>query len=267
MTSFQKIVKYFAIALAACLIVGIVGGIYRIGSFFFDNDGVLDESRSYSLSQDFTSIKIEIAGAELTISNSDSFSLESNLKYLSVEEKDGVLILTEAEKHKSYRDAVLNLTIPRNLSFENIEITTGAGRLTADTLTANALSLELGAGESELAELNVINHAKIEGGTGNITVKSGTLHNLDLSIGVGQLDMTARLEGSGKLDCGIGNTELRLIGTADDYCINLSKGLGNVTLDGVDVKNNASIGNGEHKIALNSGIGNIRVQFTNPSNH
>ena len=87
MTSFQKVVKYFAIALAACLIVGIVGGIYRIGSFFFDNDGVSDESKTYSLSQNITDIKVEITGADLTVTSGSKFSVESNLKHLKVEEK------------------------------------------------------------------------------------------------------------------------------------------------------------------------------------
>ena len=106
----------------------------------------------------------------------------------------------------------------------------------------------------------------MEGGAGDITVKSGALRDLDLSIGVGELDITARLEGSCKLDLGIGETKLKLLGTADDYCIEVSKGLGSINVDGTDVKNNTTIGNGKHMIKLNSGVGNIDVLFINQAN-
>ena len=152
MTTFQKVVKYFAIALAACLIVGIVGGIYRIGSFFFNQNGVSDEIKSYSLSQNITDIKVEIAAADFTVSSGTDFSVESNLEYLTVEEKDGTLILTETEKYKNYNGAVLKLCIPKNTVLESADITTGAGKLTVESLAAKELHLVLGAGKSEITE-------------------------------------------------------------------------------------------------------------------
>ena len=165
MTSFQTTVKYIAIVFAVCLAVGIIGGILGalgIACGFFGDDGVLDGMKTYEISENITDIRIEINAADLTVSTADGFSLESNLKYLSVKENDGCLVITEKKRFGINYDAPeLKLCIPEGLVFGEATIITGAGRVSIDTLCADKLKMELGAGE---VVVNSIDTDGVKGG-------------------------------------------------------------------------------------------------------
>ena len=87
------------------------------------------------------------------------------------------------------------------------------------------------------------------------------LANLDLDIGVGEAELKSRLTGSCSIDYGVGELELTLAGTQEDYCITLDKGVGTATLDGVKMTGGAVYGDGETFIGIDGGIGEIRVGF------
>ena len=48
---------------------------------------VLDDSQTYEITSDIHSLDIQINAADFKIKHGDAFSVESNLKYLSVSEK------------------------------------------------------------------------------------------------------------------------------------------------------------------------------------
>ncbi len=265
MTAFQKIVKYLAMAFAIFLAVSIIGSILSaVGIFcgFFRNDGVTEDINAYSVSSDITSLDIDISAADFAVKEAQEFSVESNLKHLTVEEKDGVLVIKEKKKFgMNYTGAVLTLCIPEGTSFENAKVVTGAGKLTVDTLSADTLTLELGAGEVNIRELVAASSADIDGGAGKITVKNGSLNDLQLNMGVGKLSLTSALPGDSELDLGIGETNLTLIGTKNDYSIDVDKGIGSVTVDGVNTANNSTVGNGQNRVDIDGGIGAINISF------
>lgn len=265
MTTFQRVIKYLAMAFAVFLVVSIIGGLLStVGIFFgfFENGGVTEDITVYSVSSDITSLNIEIGAADFTIKESDGFSVESNLEHLTVEEKDGVLLIKENKKFGvTYNGAVLTLCIPEGAAFEKAKLVTGVGRLTVDTLSADKLTLELGAGEVSIQELNATTSADIDGGAGKITVDSGSLKNLELDMGVGQLNLTSALLESSELDLGIGETNLTLMGTKDDYRIDLDKGVGSVKVDGESTENNSAVGNGQNRVDIDGGIGAINIFF------
>ena len=265
MTSWQKAIKYIAIAFAICLIVSIIGGIMSavglIGGFI-ESDATADNVKTYTVSQDITQLEIDINAADFTITMGDEFAVESNLKDLTVKDTGGALTVIENKKWgRDYNNAVLTLYIPSDFVFEKAEIETGAGRVTVDTLSADKLSLELGAGEAQIAELNAVKEAEIDGGAGKITINGGTLNNLDFNMGVGECNLTAAITGNSELDCGVGEANITLKGTADDYQIHTSKGIGAVTVDGQSVTDDRAYGSGENKIELTCGIGAVNVRF------
>lgn len=265
MTSWQKAIKYIAIAFAIFLIVSIIGGIMSavgvIGGFI-DSDATADNIKTYTVSQDITQLEIDINAADFTLTVGDEFKVESNLKDLTVKDTGGTLTVIENKKWgRDYNNAVLTLYIPTDFVFEKAEIETGAGRVTVDTLSADKLSLELGAGEAKIAELNAVKEAEIDGGAGKITINGGTLNNLDFNMGVGECNLTAAILGNSELDCGVGAANVTLLGSADDYKIYTSKGIGNVTVDGQSASDENTYGVGENKIELNCGIGEVKVKF------
>lgn len=265
MTTLQKIIKYFAIAVAVCLIVSIVSGIAGIAGLFgggFGENGVADTVKEYTVDAQIRDLEIEINAADLTIAYGQDFSVKSNLVYLQVSDANGCLSITEAEKSGlRYEDAVLTLYIPEGFAFEEVEITTGAAKLTAEALSADSVKLELGAGKVELRELNAKKKAVIEGGAGAITISGGTLKDLDLDMGVGELNMTAALLGESELNYGVGKAKLTLLGDQDDYTVTFDKGLGSAVIDGKSVDDGAVIGTGTNRVDIDGGVGAAEVSF------
>ena len=223
---------------------------------------VLDDSKTYEITSDIHSLDIQINAADFKIKHGDEFSVESNLKYLSVSEKDGVLTITdEAKSSSNYSNAVLTLYVPNGIVFDDVDITTGAAKLTADALSISSLELKLGAGDVRFESLHVSSNADIKGGTGQITIVSGTINDLSLEMGMGELNLTAAVLGDSNLKFGVGESNLTLIGSKDDYKVDVEKGLGSISVDGKDVSDFGSSGNEQNHINIEGGIGSINIAF------
>ena len=279
MTTLQKVIKYLALAFAIFLTVSIVGGILSavglLGSLFSDDDAewgdVIGETKNYTVSSEISDLNIQINAADFYIKEGNSFSIESNLKNLEVDEKNGCLTLKDLTKIKlngsnAYENAVLTIWVPVGTVFDNVNIKTGAGRFTVDSLSAATIGFELGAGDVTISKLIAEKSANIEGGAGRITIAGGTLKDLDLDMGVGQLNLTSALTGNCRLDLGVGESNITLIGRKEDYKLDLEKGLGNISVDGVNVSDYGSSGNGTNKVEINGGIGAINVAFRESEN-
>ncbi len=268
MTDFQKTVKYIAIAFAIFLAVSIIGGIISmLGLFsgFFSGDAITDDLKTYSVSSEIQSLDVKINAADFTIKQGESFMVESNLKHLLVEDQNGVLTVKETKKFvHTYTGAVLTLYVPADKVFERASIVTGAGRFSADLLSASTMNFEFGAGEVNIDTLVATSSIDIDGGAGRISVSSGELHNLDLDMGVGQLNLTSALTGECDFDFGVGESNITIIGNKDDFNLDIEKGLGNITLDGTNVSNMKKQGNEKNRIEINGGVGTIHLKFKEP---
>lgn len=225
-------------------------------------NAVLGETRSYGIQSDIRSLEISVNAADFVIRHADAFSVESNLKYLSVSEENGVLTITdEAPKRVSYEKATLTLSIPEDAVFETIRIFTGAARLTADALSGERVSLTIGAGDASIQVLHAGKKAEIKGGAGRISISGGTLQNLSLEMGVGELNLSAALLGESSLTLGVGASNVTLLGEKETYTLEIEKGLGSITLDGKSVSGFDRRGDGENHVEIEGGIGQIRVDF------
>jgi len=223
---------------------------------------VLGDSQTYEITSDIHSLDIQINAADFKIEHGDKISVESNLKYLSVSEKDGILtIIDEAKSSSNYSNAVLTLYVPNSIVFDDVDITTGAAKLTADALSTSSLELKLGAGDVRFESLHVSSAADIKGGTGQITIVSGTLNDLSLEMGMGELNLTAAVLGESNLKFGVGESNVTLIGSKDDYKVDIEKGLGSISVDGKNVSDFGSSGNGQSHIHIEGGVGTVHIVF------
>jgi DUF4097 and DUF4098 domain-containing protein YvlB len=272
----QKVIKYLALAFAIFLTVSIVGGILSavglLGSLFSDDDAewgdVIGETKNYTVSSEISDLNIQINAADFYIKEGKSFSVESNLKNLEVDEKNGCLTLKDLTKIKlngsnAYENAVLTIWVPVGTVFDNVNIKTGAGRFTVDSLSAATIGFELGAGDVTISKLIAEKSANIEGGAGRITISDGAIKNLDLEMGLGQLNLTSALTGDCNLDSGVGEMNVTLLGSKDDYELDIEKGIGNITVDGKNVTDFGSSGNGANEVDIHGGVGAINVRFNN----
>lgn len=263
MTDTQKIIKYAAIALAVLIILGIIGGI--VGALglasAFGGSGV-GESRAYEVEGEIRSLEVDIGAAEFRIEKGEAFSVESNLKNLTFRQTGNRLILREKSfGNKNYNGAFLTICIPEGTVFSEINITTGAGKFTAESLSAEKVDLELGAGEVNIGELNATREADIEGGAGQITIGGGRLSDLQIDMGIGELRLTSEIVGEGEFNLGVGEVRITLIGSRDDYTVELNKGIGSIDFDGESISSGRTMGNGRNDVEINGGIGSITVVF------
>ena len=224
----------------------------------------MDESLKYQINSAVHSLHIQIGAAEVVIKEAENFSLESNLKYLSVSDDNGILTISEENNTGvTYTNAFLTLYIPADTVFDDISIMIGAAKMTTGTLSADRVNLKLGAGDIRIENLSATSQSKIEGGAGKITIENGTLQNLQLKMGTGELNLTASLTGKSDLCLGIGETNLTLIGEKSDYTVEIEKGLGNISVDGKDVTDFGVSGNGPNRIIIEGGIGAFHLVFEN----
>lgn len=268
MTSLQKVIKYLAIAFAIYLSLSIIGGICAglasISFLFSNREAAAGEMQSYSIDGNISELSVKLSGAQLQIETADRFSVESNHKYLSVNSRNGELSITETKDlfAASPKGVSVILYIPEGFVFDEVTMETGAGQVKIDTLSADVLSLSLGAGEVEIQNLTANARADIEGGAGEMTIGGGLLHNLNLDMGVGELEMKSRIEGRSRLNFGVGEAELTLLGSRDDYQIELDKGICEAKLEGEAMRDDSVYGSGQNRIEIDSGIGEIEIDFS-----
>ena len=266
MTTFQKIIKYLAMAFAIFLSISIITGICSAlltVTYIFSGNASDEMTHEYDITNTITSLSVNISAAELEIKTGDKFNVETNHKYLKCEEKDDVLKISETRKlFASYPKGMkVILTIPEEIVFDYVDISTGAGSVTIDELSSNILDIDIGAGELNAQRLDASHKAEIDGGAGSITINGGRLNNADIDVGVGELNLTGELSGKSSIDYGVGETNIVLLGTDDDYKVKLDKGIGEATIDDIKMSDDSIYGAGENYIEIDGGVGELNISF------
>ena len=265
MTSWQKAIKYIAIAIAVLLIVNIFGGIVfavsSISVLFNGSDDLIGEVQTYTVSDGITSLKLELGACALEIKTGDEFTVESNYKYLTVKESGDKLTVSEQKKYwKNYpSDLSVVICIPEGYVFDKADIITGAGRVSVESFSSEKLKLTLGAGEVNISSLNISDDTEIDGGVGQIRITDSTVYDLDFDMGIGAVDFEGYILGESDIDCGIGQAQITLLGSENDYRIDAENGIGKISVNAE--KNGKYYGNGSNEIDISGGIGEITVDF------
>lgn len=140
---------------------------------------------------------------------------------------------------KEYREsgAFVRVEIPANMTLEKvkIEVDAGTGTINLPTLVATETKITSGAGEMEICSLHTVEKATFEIGAGKASVKNFVAEDdckTTIQCGVGELSMEANGLGSYEIDCGVGSSTLRLDAPEAYYNIDLSCGLGSISLNG-----------------------------------
>lgn len=265
MTSFQRVIKYLSIVLAVVLAIAILFGIVAaIKSIFFADDGILDEMRNIEITQDITKIDIDIGAAALKIVEGERFALSTNLKKLNITNSVSRLYIEQSQKNTyihSTKVGEVILTVPAGAEFDYFELSAGAGKVEIESLTAEKVVLEFGAGEINIGKLIATLSAEIEAGAGAFVIADGAIENLDLDLGVGRTDLTSALGGKCEINCGVGETNISVLSPIESYTVEFNTGIGSVELNDESVKGNITYGNGENEIQINGGVGKINITF------
>ena len=278
MTSFQKIIKYGAIAFAIYLCFMIIGmtvfgitAIFGISASFNMLGNRNDTAMLTKWEQEYSNIssmKIDLSLCKLTIKKGNTLKVDvSNVsdKFIC-ETKGNRLIIEDKKVYKVFWDTQdvvpeVIIYVPDNIEFEEVSIKTGVNESYIESLKANKVDMEMGAGKYKIDKL-LAKDAKIETGAGETLINQAEIEDLKLTGGIGRLVLTSKITKSADVDCGVGKVELNLIGLSTDYQVKTQTGVGNFTVDGKKVRqDNGAIGNGDVLIKVNAGVGETTVDF------
>lgn len=256
MNTTQKVIKAFAICLAALIILSIINGVAHLvtSAFSFNNDVNINETYN----SDINNIKIDVGTTNMIIKYGDTFSItaENVSKEFKIKEEGNTLIIKEKNItiFGNKKSSHTTITIPNDLN--NLSIDIGAGKLELSDITSNNFSLNQGAGKVVITNL-ISNNTTIDGGAGELHITSSKLQNLDLDLGAGKCYYNGILLGNNKIDQGVGELILDLY--REDYTIKASKGLGSITINGESYSKDVTVGKGINDIKIDGGIGSIII--------
>ena len=271
MTPAQKVIKYLALAFAIFLIVTIISGI--LGSLYAltgilglkkENETIKGEMSMIDFENtEVATLDIDVAFTNLIIKKGDNLIAETNNKDINCKQNNQNLQIKEKQHNWLSRNNKGDLVvyIPENLEFEKVKINAGAGKIQIENINTENLYLELGAGETIIEKLNVKDDCKIESGAGKVSIISGNINELNLDMGVGKFEITSAITGNSKINAGIGNLELNIKGHKENYTIKADKGIGSIKIDGKEMADDVTYGDGENSIKIDGGIGSIKIDF------
>lgn len=270
MTTWQKTIKYIAIAFASVLICGIFAGIFGIlgavnlFSLTVDEAPLRAENAVYPVSEKIESLDVELGAVKFSLRNDDAFRVETNLDCIIVKEEGKSLKITENNVYKNYPSgAFITLYVPENIVFGEVDMDAGAGNIAIENLSAADIDFDLGAGLLEINHLLSSRKTEISGGVGDIVIKNAKLTNPNIETGVGEFVFNGDITGVASFDIGVGNADITVSGNKNDYTVDISKGLGSVSVDGLEVKDSAIIGDGANNLNVSGGVGQIKITFKN----
>ena len=234
-----------------------------IKGFFQKNDNKEVQMQEYKISSEISELDISLKAANLQIKNGKKFKIETNSKYISINFDDDLVEISEQEHGWLSVDtkAKLILTMPEESVLEKITISGGVGKIDVDSLKGNKLKLNLDAGKLECKNLEIYEKAEINGGSGDTKILGGNLNDLSLTLDVGKMTLKSSLTGSSNISCGVGGSDITLVGIKDDYKIKVKKAIGTFKISGNSVKDGDTYGNGKNILTINGGIGSINIDF------
>ncbi len=292
MNTFQKIIKYCAIAFAIILAIGIITSIAGaataivnlVSNRFVHRDSIdvdFHEDRKRSSKdltksfQDVKNLDIDIDTGSLQIVNGNTFRVEAENVSDDFEAKvtsNGTLILREKMRRFNFLwfnfdlsnnlNSRIILYLPDDFVSKETKINNGAGKVTIEGLKTKELSISAGAGNMDGSMIKA-DKVELNGGVGSISFKEIDFGDMDLDCGVGNVLIEGKVTGDSTIDCGVGNVDLNLIGSAEDYDFDIEAGVGRVRLNGERISKEYRRNNGAaSSIEIDGGVGDVEINFS-----
>ena len=271
MTTWQKIIKYGAILLAFFLIFQIIflilWGFRLFGSFLglYDEEEVVCSSHMTEIASETTfpsKLDIELNFTHLVIQRGSEFQVSSNSSAITYEKKDNTAYIREnvnfLDSSFGNEQDCLVISLPDSV-FEKVAIEAGAGTIDISGLQSYYFELDQGAGRVSLRDVYIHSKADISGGAGEMNIEASTLTNADLDLGIGKFTFHGELIGKSEMNAGIGSVDLHLENGLNRYTFHVNKGIGSVTIQDEDIRDDSTYGQGQDYIDIDGGIGTIKI--------
>lgn len=263
----QKLIKSIAFSVALLLVIMIFSGIVMCGYSVLKAVGVIDVGvvslgsyKEKEIDSLVSSLNIDLVNSNVYIKKGDVFRIECNSDDIEINNNNGYINIKDTSLNifnNTDKDIVIYLD--RDIDFLGLETTNG--EVSIDSLVTNTLDLDLGIGKVLINEVEVMKELVLDSGVGKTMFVNSVVNNIDADLGIGDFSFSGEILGESKIDIGLGNSELLLIGGTDDYTIKVNKGLGKVVINKEEINNEFIYGNGLNSISIDGGLGNISISF------
>lgn len=286
-----------AFGLVLIIIAGCIGGWSMIWNFkgisidlsgvhYFDEENILQTKGETIMSDgSVKNLKVDVDYGELIIKTGDVKDVEINTRNILQNkfkyEVDGDTLKVKYGSGFSFfswrSNSYIEITLPKNSNFVTANIKNGAGRTEIDSINADTLKMNNGAGEvvftnvsikdkltmdngAGAARLEDITCGKldIDGGVGEIRAKNIICGDIDVNNGIGAFTFDGEINGDANIDNGVGEIRINLYGDSSDYNFKIDSGIGNIKVNGNTPIQSTG---GKYDFKIDTGVGEVRVNF------
>lgn len=156
------------------------------------------------------------------------------------------------------------ITLPREITFDKVSISIGAGRALIEDLSAGRFELKNGAGSIRASHITA-DRAVVSSGAGEIEFEKTVFKDATIETGVGRFELKGDITEKAVVTAGIGEVTLTLAGSEKDWRFDFTRGIGEVRIgrDSWTGIGSGSAGSrdAQKHLTLTTGIGAIRVFF------
>lgn len=261
MSETQKVIKYFAYAIAIFLIVSICTTILEIVSIFASafektsNNIILSEVEYNNY------LKVDLIKANLIVKTGDKLEVVSDSENILVKRENNKISISEKKTNYS-KKIDLTIIVPNDFSFDYVEIDSSIGNIDIKKLNTRNLDLDIGAGKLNIDNLTVNKLATIDTGVGKVDINNAFVNELDLDLGTGSGIFSGVILGESYIDAGVGSFILNLNESIDNYKFYMDEGKGSFLVNGNKITDEY-VGNGNTLIKIDGGIGKFEINTNN----
>lgn len=275
MNTFQRIIKYAAIAFAVFLTIailtGIVGALTGVISIFNGKE----ESR-IDYSKEFSGIEqldINHKLGKLNVKTGSGFKVEATnvSDRFRAEVVNGTLVIDEPDfarwfkwlnKGRTRMKSIVTVYVPEDFNAKRIKIDSGAGQINLEDLSAQRLIINAGVGDVYGKGIKAM-RVDADGGVGNISLVDVDLTDVDFDCGVGNINIEGQILGKSEFDCGVGSVNIKIKGAREDYALKVSAGLGRVRVNDQKVSGEYNDSyRADNTIKIDGGVGDVDITFS-----
>lgn len=206
---------------------------------------------NFYLGEECNSLDIEFAAGTFDIYYDDVEEIQiqhKNIEHLSTKVENGVLKIREELEISisDTKDRNLTVIIPKDWSFEEVDLEMGASLANIDGLKGKEIKITIGAGQANIANI-IAEKLEMEVGAGEAEVAELTVDELDLEVGMGQVN-------------------IGLNGVQNDYNCSVECGMGNVVVGhhsygGLGAEHHGENHHATKRIDVECGMGEVQINF------
>lgn len=156
------------------------------------------ETNSYELTEDFSSIKIDIDTADIVFEKSEDNKcrvecFEDAKSRHEVKVEDGTLVITLNDERKwyhnisvSFQSVKIKIYLPKT-EYDKLEIDSSTGDIRIDCMTFKDMEIDLSTGDIDLNSIDCVNDIKVKVSTGEVLLSDVTCGNLNSEGSTGDI--------------------------------------------------------------------------------